>query len=149
MGKINFARVLLGGIVAGIVIDVLSYIVDGVILKSQWAAANQGSFTTNQIGGFCVLGLIAGLMLVWFYAACKPRLGTRYRTALNVGLAIWIIGYVLPNASYLYISAHLHNLMIFTSLGNLVEVMLATFIGASLYQDSAVIEATPQKAASV
>jgi hypothetical protein len=149
MGKINFGRVLLGGIVAGIVIDVLSWIVDGVILKSQWAAANQGNFTTNQILGFCVLGLIAGLLIIWFYAACKPRLGTRYRTALNVGLAAWILAYVLPNAAYLYVTAHQHNLMVFTTLGNLVEVLAGTFIGAALYKESAVAAAVAPKAASV
>lgn len=147
MGKINFGRVLLGGIVAGIIIDAFSYVVDGLILKSQWAAANQGNFTTNQIVGFCILGLIAGMMIIWFYAACKPRLGTRYRTALNVGLAAWILGYVLPNAGYMYIAQHQHNLMIYTTLGNLVEVLVGTFVGAALYKESAVLEAAPKPAA--
>jgi hypothetical protein len=149
MGKINFGRVLLGGIVAGIVIDVLSYVSDGVILKSRWAAAYQGSFTTGQIMGFCILGLIAGVITIWFYAACKPRLGTRYRTALNVGLAVWIIGYVLPNAGYLYISGHQHNLMIYTTLGNLVEVLAGTFIGAAFCKESGVLEAAAPKPAAV
>jgi hypothetical protein len=149
MVKINFGRVLLGGIVAGIVIDLLSWVADGVILKSQWAAANQGSFTTGQILGFCVLGLIAGVITIWLYAAAKPRLGTLYRTALNVGLAVWILGYVLPNAGYLYISSHQHNLMVYTTLGNLVEVLLGTFIGAALYKESAAVEAAAPKAASV
>ena len=149
MGKINFGRVLLGGIVAGIVVDILSWVVDGVILKSQWAAANQSSFTTGQITGFCILGLIGGVITIWFYAACKPRLGTRYRTALNVALAIWIIADVLPNAAYLYISGHQHNLMVYTTLGNLVEVLAGTFIGAALYKESTVAAAVTPKAASV
>jgi len=149
MGKINFGRVLLGGLVAGIIFDGLSYVVDGLILKSQWAAASQGNFTTHQIIGFCILGLIAGVITIWFYAACKPRLGTRYRTALNVGLAVWMVGYVLPNAAFMYISQHLHNLMIFTTLGNLVEVLVGIFIGAALYKESEVPEAAPAKATPV
>jgi hypothetical protein len=153
MGKINFGRVLLGGIVAGIVIDVLSWLVDGVMLGSQWTAANKvlgtGAFTHGQIMWYCVLGLMAGFITIWFYAACKPRLGTRYRTALNVALAIWIVAYVLPNAGFMYISAlYPHNLMVFTTLGNLVEVLFGTFIGAALYKDSVVLEpAAPSTAA--
>ena len=37
MGKVNMGRVILGGIVAGIVADVLGYVVDGVILAPRWA----------------------------------------------------------------------------------------------------------------
>ena len=36
--NINFGRVILGGIVAGIVGDILGFVVDGVILAPQWAA---------------------------------------------------------------------------------------------------------------
>lgn len=35
MGRINMGRVILGGIVAGIVNDILGYLVDGVILAPQ------------------------------------------------------------------------------------------------------------------
>jgi len=36
MSKINLARVILGGVIAGIVIDVCEGILNGVILKQQW-----------------------------------------------------------------------------------------------------------------
>lgn len=151
MGKINFSRVLLGGIVAGIVADILGYAVDGVALNSQWASANKvlgvGGFTTGQVIWFNILGLIGGVITIWLYAACKPRLGTRYRTALNVGLAVWIIAYVLPNVSFMDVSGlYPHNLMVFTTLGALVEVLAGIFAGAALYKESAVTEAAPKPA---
>ena len=37
MGNINVSRVLLGGIVGGLVYDVLAFVVDGVLLAPQWA----------------------------------------------------------------------------------------------------------------
>ena len=37
MGKINVGRLILGGIVAGIAIDLLDYLVDGVWLAPRWA----------------------------------------------------------------------------------------------------------------
>jgi hypothetical protein len=39
MGKINIGRVILGGIVAGIIGNILGYLVDGLMLAPQWAAA--------------------------------------------------------------------------------------------------------------
>ncbi len=154
MGKINFGRVLLGGIITGLVIDVLSWLVDGVILNSQWTAGNAklgiGPFSGGQTVWFCVLGLIAGLIIIWFYAACRPRLGSHHRTALNVSLMAWILGYVLPNAGFMYVSGlYSHNLMVYTSLGSLVEVVLGTYIGAAVYKESTVASAVAPKAAAV
>jgi len=37
--------------------------------------------------------------------------------------------------------------MIYTTLGNLVEVLVGTFVGAALYKESAVLEAAPKPAA--
>ena len=35
MGKINFGRVLLGGLVAGLVINIGEYLLNGVVLAKQ------------------------------------------------------------------------------------------------------------------
>ena len=37
MGSINIGRLILGGTIAGIVGNILGFVVDGVILASQWA----------------------------------------------------------------------------------------------------------------
>jgi hypothetical protein len=39
MGKINFGRMILGGIVAGIVIDLFEGVTNGLILGKQYADA--------------------------------------------------------------------------------------------------------------
>ncbi len=53
MGKINLGRVILGGIVAGIVADILGYLVDGVLLAPRWnagmTALGHGDFSTNHV----------------------------------------------------------------------------------------------------
>ena len=38
MGTINIGRVIIGGIVAGIVGNILGFLADGVIFAPQWAA---------------------------------------------------------------------------------------------------------------
>jgi len=86
MERINLGRVVLGGIVAGIVANILGYLVDGVILAPQWTAAlkvlGKGDFTTNQIIAFNVIGLAYGIFAVWLYAAIRPRYGAGPKTAL-------------------------------------------------------------------
>ena len=41
MGHINSGRVLAGGIVAGIVINIFEYVTNGRLLAADWAAAMQ------------------------------------------------------------------------------------------------------------
>ena len=54
MGKINIGRLILGGIVAGIVGNILGYLVDGLILGPQWAASmkalGRGEFMAGTSG---------------------------------------------------------------------------------------------------
>src|SRR6267143_888447 len=39
MGKINWARVLLGGLLAGFIINIFEYVTNGVVLAADWDAA--------------------------------------------------------------------------------------------------------------
>src|SRR6266478_2962276 len=75
MGKINMGRVILGGIVAGIVVNILAFLVDGLMLAPQWAegmrALGKPDFSVNQIIGFNILGFAYGIFTVWLYAAIR------------------------------------------------------------------------------
>lgn len=142
MGRINLGRVVLGGIVAGIVANILGYVVDGVILAPQWAAAmralGKADFTTNQIVGFNVLGLASGIFAVWLYAAIRPRYGAGPKTALCAGLAVWVASVLLPNAGLMgVVGLFPLNLVVTSTLAGVVEWAAAILAGAALYQESA------------
>ena len=142
MGRINVGRVVLGGIVAGIVADVLGYVVDGVLLASQWAegmkALGRPDFTTNQLIGFNIIGLAAGIFTMWLYAAIRPRYGAGPRTAMWAGLAVWFAGVLLPNVGFMGAAGLFPiNLALMTTVGGIVEWVLAALAGAALYQEGA------------
>jgi len=65
MGKINIGRVILGGLIAGIVSDFLGFLVDGVLLAPRWAedmkALGHPDFSPNQWIGYNLLGSSAAL----------------------------------------------------------------------------------------
>jgi len=141
MGKINAGRVILGGIVAGIVIDILSYLVDGVLLAPRWAAGmnalGRANFSSNAILGFNLLGLATGIALIWLYAAIRPRFGAGVKTAVFAGIAVWIIGALIPNAGFMCVSGLFpHHLTAGTTLGALIEYVVGGIAGAAVYKES-------------
>jgi hypothetical protein len=142
MGKINMGRVIIAGVVAGLVADVLGYLVDGVLLAPRWAegmkALGHADFSPNMWIWFNVLGLVNGIVLIWIYAAIRPRFGAGAKTAVLAGLAVWVVGALLPNLSFMWVAGLFsHRLMVMTTLGGLVEIVCGAIAGASLYQESA------------
>ena len=93
MGKINIARVLLGGIAAGIVGNVLAYLVDGLMLAPQWAAAmktlGRPEFSGNQFMALNLIGLLYGILVVGLYVLMRPHFGAGPKTAVYAGLGAW------------------------------------------------------------
>jgi hypothetical protein len=141
MGKINVGRLILGGIVAGIAIDLLDYFVDGKWLAQRWAdgmaSLGRTGFSPVQIIWFNVLGLLTGIAAIWLYAAIRPRFGAGPKTAIIAGLAVWFIGVFLPNVGFMYVSTlFTKHLTLYTTLGGFVEVLFGTLAGASVYRES-------------
>jgi hypothetical protein len=141
MGKINVGRLILGGIVAGIIADILGYLVDGVWLAQRWADGmkmlGHANFSSSQIIWFNLFGIASGIVSVWIYAAIRPRFGAGVVTAIYAAIAVWIIGALLPNASFMFAAGLFsRHLTLYTTLGALVEVVVGTIAGAALYKEA-------------
>ncbi len=142
MGKINIGRVVLGGIVAGIVLDLLGYLVDGVLLAPAWnsgmKALGHADLSMMQIMEFNLLGLATGIAMIWIYASIRPRFGAGVKTAVYAGMAVWVVGILIPNASFMCVTGLFsHHLTASTTAGALVEAVVAAIAGAALYRESA------------
>jgi hypothetical protein len=140
MGHINSGRVLAGGIVAGIVINIFEYVTNGRLLAADWAAAMQAlgrQMPSSAIPVFVVWGFLVGVSAVWLYAAARTRFGPGPRTAVLTGLAFWVIGYVFPNLINWALAIFPSRLLAITTLVGLVEIVVASLAGASIYNESA------------
>lgn len=141
MANINSGRVILGGLVAGIVADILGFLVDGLLLAHRWTDGmrmlGRGPFAPKQWIGFNLLGLVGGIVTIWIYAAIRPRYGAGAKTAVLVGLAVWVVGALIPNLSFMWL-AHLfpHHLTVYTTAGALVEIVVGAVAGAALYKEA-------------
>lgn len=140
MGKINMGRVLMAGLVAGIVLDVLGYFVDGIVLAPRWAdgmkSLGHADFSSNQWIWFNLLGLITGIAIIWIYAGIRPRFGAGPKTAVLAGLVVWVVGSLVPNLSFMWAAGLFpHHLTAMTTAGNLGEFIVGAIAGAALYKE--------------
>ncbi len=96
-GKPNLARVLLGGLIAGLVINVAEYLVHGVLLDPEWAAAF-GALGRTPTGWttFLPSNFLVGIIGIWIYAKFRPNYGPGPRTALRSAISIWAIFWAIP-----------------------------------------------------
>jgi len=139
VSKINLGRVILGGIVAGIIIDIFEFVLNGMVLADQWkalmASMNLPVMGMNEIIWFNVFGLVLGIVAVWTYAAIRPRFGMGPKTAVYAALLTWVTAYVYGNAMSTIIGMFSMQ-MTLTLLGvGLIEIIVATIAGAWLYKE--------------
>jgi hypothetical protein len=142
MSKINLWRVILGGVVAGLVIDVCEGILNGVILKQQWADAfaalgkASDTMSVKQIVAFNLWGLAAGVITVWLYAGLRPRFGAGPRTAVFAGLTVWALAFALATAVPVFFHLYPVGLGLTAVALEAVEMILAGLAGGAIYKES-------------
>src|SRR5688572_21312095 len=148
MHSVNTSRVLLGGLVAGLVINVSEFVLNGLVLANDWTAAmtalgKPGEMTPAQIAGFNVWGFCIGIVAVWLYAAMRPRFGAGPRTAISAGLVTWFLGYFLAGWAPIITGLFPTRIMLISMAWGGVEVLLATLAGAKLYREESSAAAVP------
>jgi hypothetical protein len=93
MNKINMGRVLLGGLVAGLVISIGNFLINRVLLRDgmnlEFARLHVPEPGNDFIVKAVVLTLILGIAIVYLYAAIRPRFGAGVKTAICAGLMAW------------------------------------------------------------
>ena len=140
MGNISIKRMLLGGLLAGLVICLGEYIVGWLILGEQWAEvlaeAGTGELGAIQIASLAIIALLYGIALIWIYAAIRPRFGPGPKTAIIAGLTMWVVAYFLVCAYVIVIGAYPAGLLIAAAVWGLFELPIAAVAGAWFYQES-------------
>ncbi len=147
MSSIRHGRLLLGGLMAGLLINIGEFIynlpVAGSAFDNAMADLGLAPPGPRAIGIFVVVGFLMGMLAVWLYAAMRPRLGAGPRTAIYAGLIVWILAYVIPGIGNAVLGIVPPSLVLLGVAWSLFEVPLATLVGASIYRET---EPTPAAA---
>jgi len=129
---------VLGGLVAGLIINVFESVLNGVILAKDMEVAI--SALGRQMGGgalamFIAWGFLVGIFAVWLYAAIRPRYGAGPKTAACAGAAVWGLGYLLASVTPIALHLFPRRLMAIGLAVGIVEVLAGTLAGAWLYRE--------------
>ena len=138
MGKINKARVLLGGLLAGLIINIFEYVTNGVVFASQWDAFMKGlgrQMRPGAIPFFIISAFVAGIGVVWLYAVARPRLGPGPKTAALTGVAYWFFAMAIPDANATATNLVPGRITASVALIVLVGVLIASVCGAWVYKE--------------
>jgi len=142
MAQLNSSRVIVGGLAAGLVMNVIDATTNGFLLGNRWMvetqALNPELLAKAQSGtmGWVLVDFILGIITVWVYAAIRPRLGPGPRTALTAAFVIWLAVHA-AYASYAFMGYYSWSLVVASSVGGLVAALAGGYVGARLYRETA------------
>ena len=140
MGKINVARVILGGLLAGLVINISEFVLNTYVVAEESAAImerfNLPPIGGGQIGIFVALTFVLGIIIVFAYAAMRPRFGAGAKTAIIAGVMVWLLT-LFAGIADMVMGIIPASLLVLAAVWTLVETAVAAVAGAWLYQESA------------
>jgi MFS family permease len=140
MAQMNMKRVILGGLLAGFVINIGETILNVPLMGQQMEEALKGRNLPpvggGAIGGFVAGAFVVGVLLVWLYAAIRPRYGAGPKTAIIAGVVLWLLAYVWPSMGSGLMGFMPMKLLLVSTLWGLGEVILAALAGAAVYTEA-------------
>jgi len=141
MASINAGRVVAGGLVAGVVANLIDFVTNTYILAADFAAwaptrnIDPATLTSAQVAGtWVVVDFIYGLLLVWTYAAMRPRFGPGVGTAIFAGLAIFLAPTIVLYG-FTQMGVMTTAMFVKGSIGAIVSTLAASVAGAAVYKE--------------
>ncbi len=142
---INTQKVVIGGIAAGVVMNIIDFISYSYILGARMKAESDAfkpgmadsMMTSSAMITNIVMDFVLGIALVWTYAAIRPRFGPGPKTAVYVAILFWVLAGI-------FLSGYMHMGMMSSGLWwsfafvGLVNFLVSSWVGAKVYSEDTV-----------
>jgi hypothetical protein len=132
--------VIVGGLVAGLVINISESLLNGVVLAADMeeamAARNLPPVAGSAIAVFLILGFVLGILQIWLYAAIRPRFGAGPRTAVIAAVLVWVLAYFWSTVGFGMLGIFPTRLLVIGLVWGLVELVAAGLVGGRLYSEA-------------
>jgi hypothetical protein len=143
MGRINWRRVFLGGVLWFVVYNILGGAAAVLYLAREGKEAFDelglrvvSHMSTPEFFTFVlVLTLASGIFCIWLYAAIRPRYGPGPGTAICAGVALWAMAHLFPMLYFGQLLGLPIRLVVLQVATTLVVTVAATLAGAWLYRE--------------
>lgn len=139
MNRINYRRVVGGGLLAGLVVTVGEYLLNEIVIAERWLAVLSelgieppGAWAMAM---YVILTFILGIAIVWLYAAMRPRFGPGPRTAACTGFFVWFLIWLWSFGGSIIWGFFPGDLVLIIVAWGLVEVVAAALAGGWLYRE--------------
>ena len=139
MNNINFGRVILGGLVTGLILNIGEFLLNEVVFVRQMEEMLRRLNTPRPSGSFIgtAVGItfLLGIVIVWIYAMIRPRFGPGPKTAIIAAFVVWFCVYFycgILNATLFNMPA---SFMLMGMVWGIIEYILAAVAGAWLYKE--------------
>ena len=142
MTGINTGKVVAAGLLAGLVANAIDFVTNTYILAADWQALatahnmDPAAMTSPAVAGtWIAVDFLFGILLVWTYAAIRPRLGAGPKTAIIAGLVIYA-AVTLVVFGFTMMGMLTMALFVKGSIASIVSTLAASVVGAWMYKES-------------
>jgi hypothetical protein len=139
MNNINFGRVLIGGLLAGLVLNIGEYLLNEVVLKSAMKAFFNAHNFQVPGGSFIAIAValtfVLGIVIVLIYALIRTRLGPGPKAAIVAGLLAWFGIYFYTGIINGVLFGVPSNVLLIGLVWGLVEYAVGAIAGAWAYTE--------------
>ena len=140
MNNINLGRVLLGGLLAGLVLNVGEFLLNDLVLAKQMQDFFARTGITPPGTTFLVtavsLTFVMGIVLVFVYALIRSRLGPGIKTAIVAGLVMWFALYLYTGVINGLALGAASNTILIVVVWGFFQYLLASIAGAWVYKEA-------------
>ena len=139
MSGINVGRWIGSGVAAGMFIWVAEGAASLIYMDAVEAALAAHGLAMEMNGTTLALtvmvSLLAGLVLMFFYAAARPRFGPGPTSAVKVAVALWCGGILISLIGYGMVGLYPPWILLLWAFVGLAELVLAGLIGGWIYRE--------------
>ena len=143
MAKINWSRLIVGGLIAALIMFFTDGFIHEAIAKSDWHAVYAGLKAAEpaehgaSMAYFAFFELGRGFTAMMFYVTMRAFFGAGPKTAVLAGIVGWIAFSLTGPAQFIPLGFFSHALWLKVGALQLITSIIATIAGAALYKDPA------------
>jgi hypothetical protein len=140
VGRINWGRVIGGGLLAGLVMMLLEFLCS-IAMRAQWeksmsAEQMAAAQKPTAMAAHLVWSFVIGILAVWLYAAIRPRFGPGPKTAIIAGLVVGLLTHVTISLAFGTLDMAPDNLMAISAVWGIVASVAGALAGGWIYKET-------------
>lgn len=141
MPKLNWIRILIGGLVAAIICFLTDGFFHETVVAADWKAVYTalGAREPNESAGsmvyFAIFELGRGFISIFLYALMRQFFKPGPKTAVLAGTVAWLAFSITGPAQFIPLEFYSHALWVKVGAYQLVTSIVASIAGAAIYKD--------------